>query len=151
MPEPISNPVVAAVPGGGWRVQHRDDDGATLDHPLLAWIFYADGTCKPVDVDPTAWCDDPTSDANFVRVYHPDEEQPRCQPETAGTEETEREKTTRVFAALHRSAEQDVTRVTDLYERWVKAGPPPLGVSVSRWWDARLAELHDAIRPSADA
>ncbi|MEV0441842.1 hypothetical protein AB0I84_06025 [Streptomyces spectabilis] len=58
--------------------------------------------------------------------------------------------TTRVFAALHRSAEQDVTRVIALYEQWVKAGPPPLGTSMSRWWDARLAELHDALLPPTD-
>ncbi|WP_206739492.1 hypothetical protein [Streptomyces sp. L2] len=60
------------------------------------------------------------------------------------------EKTARVFAALHRSAEGTVTRVIDLYEQWVKAGPPPLGTSVYRWWDARLAELHNAIQPPAD-
>lgn len=69
------------------------------------------------------------------------------EPATAATEATEPEKTARVFAALHRSAEQDVSRVIDLYERWVKAGPPPLGTSVSRWWDAHLVELHDAICP----
>lgn len=68
----------------------------------------------------------------------------------AAPQPTDADTTTRVFAALHHSAEQDVTRVIDLYERWVKAGPPPLGVSLSRWWDARLIELHNAIRPSAD-
>lgn len=68
-------------------------------------------------------------------------------PAPAATEATERETTTRVFAALHRSAEQDVSRVIALYEQWVKAGPPPLGVSLARWWDACLAELHDAILP----
>jgi hypothetical protein len=60
------------------------------------------------------------------------------------------ETTTRVFAALHQSAEEDVTRVINLYEQWVKAGPPPLGIPTSRWWDARMVELHDAIRPPAD-
>ncbi|MGW0550531.1 hypothetical protein [Streptomyces altiplanensis] len=60
---------------------------------------------------------------------------------------TELEKTARVYAALHQSAEQDVTRVTALYEQWVKAGPPPIGTPMSRWWDRRLAELHDAILP----
>jgi hypothetical protein len=40
--------------------------------------------------------------------------------------------------------------VIALYERWVKAGPPPLGTLMARWWDARLVELHDAIRPSLD-
>ncbi|QCX81086.1 hypothetical protein C9F11_37515 [Streptomyces sp. YIM 121038] len=64
------------------------------------------------------------------------------QPGPAATDTT-----ARVFAALHRSAEQNVSRVIDLYERWLAAGPPPLGTSVSRWWDARLAELHDAILP----
>lgn len=58
--------------------------------------------------------------------------------------------TARVLSALHHSAEQDVTRVIDLYERWVKAGPPPLGASMARWWDARLVELHNAIRPTDD-
>jgi len=42
-------------------------------------------------------------------------------------------------------AEADLKRVTDLYEQWVKAGPPPLGTPIARWWDNRLVELHDAI------
>jgi len=40
-------------------------------------------------------------------------------------------------------------RVTDLYEQWVKAGPPKLGTSIAREWDRRLAELHAAIHGSA--
>jgi hypothetical protein len=54
---------------------------------------------------------------------------------------------TRITATLARMSEADVQRVINLYERWVKAGPPPLGTSVSRWWDARLVELHHAILP----
>ncbi|MFJ2567914.1 hypothetical protein ACIO02_34110 [Streptomyces sp. NPDC087568] len=53
--------------------------------------------------------------------------------------------TTRLLAGLRESAEADVSRVIALYERWKAAGQPPLGMS--RWWDARLAELHDAISP----
>jgi hypothetical protein len=63
----------------------------------------------------------------------------------AATEPTVDRQTALVLSALHRSAEADVSRVIDLYERWVKAGPPPLGASLSRWWDERLIELHDAI------
>ncbi|NUS82993.1 MAG: hypothetical protein HOY75_09615 [Streptomyces sp.] len=37
--------------------------------------------------------------------------------------------------------------VVALYERWVKAGPPPLGTSIARWWDKRLAEPHAAVLP----
>jgi hypothetical protein len=43
------------------------------------------------------------------------------------------------------------TRVIALYEEWVKAGPPPFGTSLARWWDQRLVELHDAILNSAAA
>lgn len=50
--------------------------------------------------------------------------------------------TAAVLAALHRSAEDTVTRVIDLYERWVKTGAPPLGTSINRWWDKRLVELN---------
>jgi hypothetical protein len=46
---------------------------------------------------------------------------------------------------MHRDAEADLSRVIDLYEQWCKAGPPPLGISVSRWWDRRLVELRQAI------
>lgn len=43
-----------------------------------------------------------------------------------------------------------VARVRSLQERWLKAGPPPIGTSMARWWDARLIELQDAIRPADD-
>ncbi|MGW4300391.1 hypothetical protein ACWEHT_11500 [Streptomyces sp. NPDC004646] len=56
--------------------------------------------------------------------------------------------TTGITAVLARMSEADVHRVTSLYERWVKAGPPPLGTSMARWWDARLVELRNAILPS---
>lgn len=67
--------------------------------------------------------------------------------QSAATEATELETTARVFAGLHRSAEQDITRVIALYERWVREGAPPLGVPIARWWDRRLVELHHAILP----
>ncbi|MET8765500.1 hypothetical protein [Streptomyces sp. NPDC004658] len=51
----------------------------------------------------------------------------------------------RATATLARMADADMQRVIALYERWVKAGPPPLGASITRWWDTRLAELHAAI------
>lgn len=40
---------------------------------------------------------------------------------------------------------QRVTRAAALYERWLKDGPPPLGVSLSRWWDKRLIEFYEAV------
>jgi len=47
-------------------------------------------------------------------------------------------------------AEAALARVTDLQAQWLAAGPPPLGVPIARWWDARLVELHNAIRPAAE-
>jgi hypothetical protein len=44
----------------------------------------------------------------------------------------------------------DLSRVIDLYEQWCKDGPPPLGTSVSRWWDRRLVELRHAIVEPVD-
>lgn len=46
-------------------------------------------------------------------------------------------------------AEATVQRVTDLYERWAKTAPPPGAPStpLTRWWAARLAELHTALLP----
>lgn len=48
-------------------------------------------------------------------------------------------------------AAADLERVTALYEQWVKAGPPPLGVPLARWWDKRLAELHTALDQPTEA
>lgn len=44
-----------------------------------------------------------------------------------------------------------VQEVVTLRRAWCRAGPPPLGVSLSRWWDARLVELGQALarRPGA--
>ncbi|MDX3294644.1 hypothetical protein PV569_13100 [Streptomyces scabiei] len=52
---------------------------------------------------------------------------------------------TRITAELARDAEATVQRVIALYEQWVKDGAPPLGTSLSRWWDRRLVELRDAV------
>ncbi|MFI0530291.1 hypothetical protein ACH3XX_09605 [Streptomyces scabiei] len=57
---------------------------------------------------------------------------------------------TRIAAGRARDAEAEVQRVVDLYERWVKAGPPPLGAPLARWWDMRLVELREAVLGTKD-
>lgn len=47
-------------------------------------------------------------------------------------------------------AEAAIARVQGLADRWVNAGPPPVGVSMARWWDMRLAELHAALTKPAE-
>lgn len=47
-------------------------------------------------------------------------------------------------------AETALAGVRALRDRWVKAGPPPLGVPMSRWWDKRLVELHAALNPKGN-
>jgi hypothetical protein len=56
-------------------------------------------------------------------------------PEPAATE----------AAATEATDGQPCTRVATLYERWLAAGPPPLGTPMARWWDKRLAELHQVL------
>lgn len=58
---------------------------------------------------------------------------------------------TRALAGLARSDNEAVNRVMDLYERWVKAGPPKPGTSLAREWDRRLVELRAAILPPIDS
>ncbi|MEH0542968.1 hypothetical protein QA802_07765 [Streptomyces sp. B21-105] len=72
---------------------------------------------------------------------------PACGRGDAGPTVNDWEQQKQRADAAEAVAEQDVTRVIALYEQWVKAGPPPLGTPTSRWWDARLAELHNTIRP----
>ncbi|MEH0417859.1 hypothetical protein [Streptomyces sp. B21-083] len=43
----------------------------------------------------------------------------------------------------------ELAAVTALYRQWVKAGAPPLGVPLARWWDKRLVELHNVLEQSA--
>lgn len=57
---------------------------------------------------------------------------------------------TQITAGLARDSDATVKRVITLHEQWVKAGPPPLGGSIARWWDARLAELHNAVLPPTE-
>lgn len=54
------------------------------------------------------------------------------------------------YALRAEGVEARLAAVTALYEQWVKAGPPPLGVPTARWWDRRLVEFQDAIRPAAE-
>ncbi|MCI3271419.1 hypothetical protein [Streptomyces cylindrosporus] len=63
------------------------------------------------------------------------------------TAETKRlmERRTTTLRERAERAEATNARVRSLAEQWVKAGPPPLGTSMSRWWDARLAELRTAV------
>ncbi|MEU1553982.1 hypothetical protein ABZ517_14855 [Streptomyces scabiei] len=71
------------------------------------------------------------------------EERPAPVDWQAVVQRRERELKT-VGEARHR-AEAAVQRVTALRERWVQAGPPPLGTPLARWWDRRLVELNAAL------
>ncbi|MFJ8844316.1 hypothetical protein ACIRFF_15590 [Streptomyces cyaneofuscatus] len=50
-------------------------------------------------------------------------------------------------ARIERPDEQLHTRLTELHASWLKAGGPPLGTSINRWWDQRLLELAAALTP----
>ncbi|WP_086787365.1 hypothetical protein [Streptomyces caniscabiei] len=71
----------------------------------------------------------------------------RAATERARQAAAEHERAAEWFAANSspHPAEAAVQRVTALRDRWVKAGPPPLGTPLARWWDKRLVELNTAL------
>lgn len=78
IPAGADAPIVAALPGGGWRIEYdaiRPKDGSTFSDPVLAWLVRANGETYPISTDSSGLTDDPTDASNFRRVYHPDEEQ----------------------------------------------------------------------------
>lgn len=69
---PADSPTVAALPGGGWRVEYKNDDGTLWSAPLVAWHIRASGETIPIDCDSTGYADNPTDSSNFVRIFHPE-------------------------------------------------------------------------------
>ncbi|MEV5958356.1 hypothetical protein AB0M11_32180 [Streptomyces sp. NPDC051987] len=70
--DPKSNPVVAALPGGGWRAEYKQADGSVQAYPLIAWLVLADGQMIPMDTYTDGEAHDPRRVGNFSRLYHPD-------------------------------------------------------------------------------
>ncbi|MER0422791.1 hypothetical protein [Streptomyces microflavus] len=66
------NPVVAALPGGGWMAEYKQDDGSLEAYPLVAWLVLADGEMVPRDASGEGDAHDPRDVGNFQRLYHPD-------------------------------------------------------------------------------
>jgi hypothetical protein len=48
-------------------------------------------------------------------------------------------------------ASADMSAVRNLLTHWQAAGPPPLGTSISRWWDRRLVELAAALATTKES
>ncbi|MEU4089458.1 hypothetical protein [Streptomyces aureus] len=66
------NPVVAALPGGGWMAEYKDEDGGVQAYSLIAWRILADGETLPRDAWAHGEAHDPREVGNFARLYHPD-------------------------------------------------------------------------------
>lgn len=69
------SPVVATVPGDGWRAEFKDEDGSTISDPVIAFAVRADGTGLPIQVGSDGEVDTSTSASNFSRLYHAEGEQ----------------------------------------------------------------------------
>lgn len=70
-PATIDNPapIVAVIPGGGWRVERGDGDG-TWSEPLVAWGLDTNGNLHALDADSTGLV--MPVDEGDIRIYHPD-------------------------------------------------------------------------------
>ncbi|MFJ5638567.1 hypothetical protein [Streptomyces sp. NPDC093223] len=73
METPMVNPIVGAVPGGGWAAEFLLPDGTVQQWALLAWLVRADGTMQPVNLDGQGWAEDPRDAGNFVRLVPPED------------------------------------------------------------------------------
>ncbi|MFF6859915.1 hypothetical protein ACFY9H_31610 [Streptomyces bacillaris] len=74
-------PVVAAIPGGGWSARYKNEDGTFTVDPLVAWTVRSDGTFAPIDTDTTGLCDDPTASSSFDGLVAPGAETRTAQPD----------------------------------------------------------------------
>ena len=64
-------PIVAAVPGGGWRVEYKLDGGEIWSDPVLAWLIRSDGSVFAVDSDVAGIVSDVTETRNFHQLVAP--------------------------------------------------------------------------------
>jgi hypothetical protein len=64
-------PVVAALPGQGWRVEFTDDNGESRSQPIVGWLVRADGSVTPADTN-EAGCvmELDTGTGGKWRIYH---------------------------------------------------------------------------------
>ncbi|MEU6376773.1 hypothetical protein [Streptomyces sp. NPDC046909] len=111
-----------------WRAEDHEGHGSPCEHR-------PDGSCA----GPADTCHSMDVDGQTIRVRgHGDMD-----------EETHAALTDLVRVATRRFAEDQATivqQVNDLRGAWLRAGPPPLGTSIARWWDARLIELQNTLR-----
>jgi hypothetical protein len=77
---------VAAIPGGGWRLAWKNDDGPELIEPVLAWVIGAEGEARALTVDKECWAEmvDPLSDSGprVIAPGKPDDDGAATETET---------------------------------------------------------------------
>lgn len=66
-----TNPVIAALPGGGWKAVYGDVNGFDNYLPIVGWLVYADGTCRPFTFGWNGEQYDPTTRPNFRSLREP--------------------------------------------------------------------------------
>ncbi|MFJ3719065.1 hypothetical protein [Streptomyces sp. NPDC090057] len=66
-----SNPVIAALPGGGWKAICGSGTGFDSQLPIVGWLVYADGTCRPFTFDWSGNQHDPTTRPDFRSLQEP--------------------------------------------------------------------------------
>nr|WSX25554.1 hypothetical protein OG690_38370 [Streptomyces tubercidicus] len=75
LPSVDKNPVVGAVPGGGWVIKCMAPSGDTWTDQVIVWNVQADGTLTPAALeDSSGFWYYPTLDTNLamVKLCHPD-------------------------------------------------------------------------------
>jgi hypothetical protein len=63
---------VQLIPGNGWMVEHKEEDGTRRGEPILAWALDVNGWVSPLTTDSDGAVNSLHHSRREYRVYHPD-------------------------------------------------------------------------------
>ena len=73
------SPVAAVLPGGGWTFSL----GGGRPHPVLAWVFFKDGSVEPVAIDPNGLHYYPAAQHDPDTLFYPPQQDDGEKPSDA--------------------------------------------------------------------
>jgi hypothetical protein len=65
--------IIQIIPGGGWMVCAKDDDGDEISQPVVCWALYNSGEIRPHIQNELGTIDATFVEDGITRFYHPDE------------------------------------------------------------------------------
>lgn len=67
-----SETFVAFIPGGGWMIERKNEDGTVFIEPVVGWGMTTDGAVYAVDTDGLGQTERLDQYGDSPRVFHPE-------------------------------------------------------------------------------